>query len=49
MNILSLGAGYDTTFFWLQEAIAAKELPESLSGKVTMIEIDFYEVVQKKL
>ncbi len=49
VNIISLGAGYDTNYFWIQDSIVNEELPVSLSGKVTMIEIDFHEVVSKKI
>jgi len=49
LNILILGAGYDTTFFNLQEEIKNGKLPESLKEKVTVVEIDFHEVVSKKI
>ena len=39
---MSLGAGFDTTYFWLKEANA------SLDEQVTYIEIDFKDVVTKK-
>lgn len=49
VNILFLGAGYETTFFWLQESIERGEIPESLRGKITVVEVDFAEVVTKKI
>jgi hypothetical protein len=49
VNILLLGAGYDTTYFWLQESIEKGELPESLRGRITFIEVDFQDVVTKKI
>ena len=42
MNILSLGAGFDTTYFWLKGANA------DLDEQVTYVEIDFKDVVTKK-
>lgn len=43
VNILSLGCGYDSTFFWLLECH-----PE-LSSKMCYIEIDYDQVVNKKI
>ena len=40
-NIVSLGAGYDSTFFWLKS--------QNLSTGITYIEIDFLDVVTKKI
>jgi tRNA wybutosine-synthesizing protein 4 len=42
VNILSLGAGYDSTYFWLK-----KNMPE-LAERLTYIEIDFEKVVKQK-
>ena len=40
-NIVSLGAGYDSTFFWLKS--------QKLTTDVTYVEIDFLDVVTKKI
>lgn len=40
-NILSLGAGYDSTFFWLKSL--------KLTSELTYIEFDFPDVVAKKI
>ena len=42
VNIVSLGAGYDSTYFWLK-----KNQPD-IDSKVDYIEIDFTNVVKKK-
>ena len=42
VNILSLGAGYDSTYFWL------KSKTPDLDSKVDYIEIDFPQVVKRK-
>jgi len=42
LNILSLGAGYDSTYFWLR-----KSQPD-LADRLTYIEIDFEKVVNQK-
>ena len=42
MNIVSLGAGYDTTYFWLK-----KNQPD-IDDKINYIEIDFTQVVKRK-
>ena len=44
VNILSLGAGYDTTFFWLLQAIESGEI-EYNKDNLFYIEVDFDEVV----
>lgn len=49
INIVSLGAGYDTTFFLLQDEISKGTLPTNLKGKICVVEIDFHEVVAKKI
>jgi hypothetical protein len=36
-----LGAGYDSTFFWLKS--------QNLTTEVTYVEIDFLDVVTKKI
>ena len=40
-NIISLGAGYDSTFFWLKS--------QGLSDKACFVEIDYPDVVSKKI
>lgn len=40
-NIVSLGAGYDSTFFWLKS--------QNLTTGITYVEIDFPDVVVKKI
>ena len=42
VNIVSLGAGYDSTYFWLK-----KNQPE-IDAKIDYIEIDFTQVVKRK-
>mmetsp|Transcript_3529 Transcript_3529/g.4718 ORF Transcript_3529/g.4718 Transcript_3529/m.4718 type:complete len:161 (-) Transcript_3529:550-1032(-) len=42
VNIVSLGAGYDSTYFWLKQA------QPDLDTKVDYIEIDFAQVVKRK-
>ena len=49
VNILSLGAGYDSTFFWFHDSIQKGELKDVSIEKLTYIEIDFTEVVVKKI
>lgn len=49
LNILSFGAGYDTNVFLLQDSIRNGLLPETLKGKVTVVEVDFHDVVTKKI
>lgn len=50
VNILSLGAGYDTTYFWLQEELGSNgELSGASKERVVYVEIDFDEVVTKKI
>lgn len=48
MNILSLGAGYDTTVFWLQEVDNGK-YAEIAKNNLTYIEIDYEQVVNRKI
>ena len=48
-NILSLGAGYDSTFFWLHDSIQKEEIKDVSIEKLVYIEIDYNEVVVKKL
>jgi len=43
VNIVSLGAGYDSTYFWL------KKNDSSIDEKVDYIEIDFEHVVKRKV
>jgi len=40
VNILSLGAGYDSTYFWLKS--------QNLATEIDYIEVDFPDLVQKK-
>ena len=42
VNIVSLGAGYDSTYFWLKQA------QPDLDEKVNFVEIDFEQVVKRK-
>lgn len=42
VNVVSLGAGYDTTYFWLKKA------NPDIDSKVDYIEIDFAQVVKRK-
>jgi hypothetical protein len=48
VNILSLGAGYDTTFFWLHDSLDQGLFENLTSDKIVYIEVDFDEVVIKK-
>ena len=43
VNIVSLGAGYDSTYFWLK-----KNDPE-IESKIDYIEIDFEHIVKRKV
>lgn len=43
VNVVSLGAGYDSTYFWLKNNDAG------IDEKVDYIEIDFEHVVKKKV
>ena len=47
VNIVSLGAGFDTTHFWLQDVLA-QQGPD-LGKKVCYVEIDYDQVVAKKI
>ena|SRR5438105_5425541 len=51
INIVSLGAGYDTTYFWLHDSIYNGEIKDvgDLREKVTYVEIDFDDIVLKKI
>ncbi len=49
LQILSLGAGYDTTYFWIQDQIANGSLPESLKDRIVFVEVDYFDVVSKKI
>lgn len=48
VNVLSLGAGYDTTVFWLQE-VNNGQLGEIARSNVTFIEVDYDQVVNRKI
>ena len=47
VNILSLGAGYDTTHFWLQSFLAQNQLAPG--KKVCYVEVDYEQVVKQKI
>jgi len=50
VNIISLGAGYDSTFFWLSDTIEkGGEVGGFTKDKLTYIEIDFDDIVTKKI
>ena len=42
VNIISLGAGYDSTYFWLKKNQA------DIDDKIDFVEIDFTQVVKRK-
>ena len=42
VNIVSLGAGYDSTYFWL------KKNQSDIDEKIDFVEIDFTQVVKRK-
>lgn len=46
-----MGAGYDTTYFWLHDSILNGEIKDvgDLKDKVTYVEIDFDDIVLKKI
>ena len=48
-NIVSLGAGYDTTFFHLHDKFSQESSEASFKEKMVYVEIDFDEVVNKKI
>jgi tRNA wybutosine-synthesizing protein 4 len=48
-NIISLGAGYDTTFFYLHDKFSQEPAEASFKEKMVYVEIDFDEVVNKKI
>jgi hypothetical protein len=47
VQIISLGSGYDTTYFWLKDLISSGALPESL--KFTYVEVDYHDVIESKI
>ena len=49
VNILSLGAGYDSTFFWLHDSLQKGDIKDVSLEKLSYIEIDFTEIVVKKI
>jgi hypothetical protein len=49
VNIISPGAGYDTTFFWLHDSIDQGLIENVTSDKINFIEVDFDEIVVKKI
>ncbi len=46
---MSLGAGYDTTYLWLKEQIGKEEMAEMQGKMFTYVEVDFDEIVLKKI
>ena len=44
VQIVNLGAGFDTTFFWL-----SKQLSEAQLGRLRWVEVDFEQVMTKKV
>jgi tRNA wybutosine-synthesizing protein 4 len=49
IQIVSLGAGYDVSFFWIQDLIAIGALPESLRERLQFTEVDYFDVTEKKI
>lgn len=49
VNILNLGAGFDTTFFWLHDSIQKGEIKDVSIDKLSFVEIDYTEIVVKKI
>jgi O-methyltransferase involved in polyketide biosynthesis len=45
VNVLSLGAGYDSTFFWLRQTLG---IEKTTADRLHWIEVDFADVVKKK-
>jgi len=45
VQIVSLGAGFDTLYFWTKDQIMGR----SLSKNLLFVEIDFKEVMQRKI
>ena len=45
VNVLLLGAGYDSTFFWLRQKLGVEN---TTSEHLNWIEVDFEDVVSKK-
>ena len=43
VNVVSLGAGYDSTYFWL------KKNDPDVDSKIDYIEIDFEHIVKRKV
>ena len=46
IQIVSIGAGYDTTYFWIQDLL---QNDEQLRDKIVYVEIDYFDVVSKKI
>ena len=46
VQIVSIGAGYDITYFWLQDVLTSEE---SVREKIVYVEIDYFDVVSKKI
>lgn len=49
IQILSLGAGFDTTYFWIKDLIASGVFPATLGEQLRYFEADFHDVVEKKI
>lgn len=49
IQIVSLGAGLDITYFWILDLIKAGALPESLRERLTYVEVDYHDVVASKI
>lgn len=49
VQILSLGAGFDITYFWLLDQIKAGSFLPELSERLTYLEVDYHDVVEKKI
>ena len=45
VNVLLLGAGYDSTYFWLRQQLGVEN---TTSKQLDWIEVDFQDVVSKK-
>jgi len=48
VNIISLGAGYDTNAFWLHE-VNNGQLADWAKNNITYTEVDFDQVVNRKI
>jgi O-methyltransferase involved in polyketide biosynthesis len=48
-QIVSLGAGYDSTYFWIRDLVEDDRLPKEVAGNLKYIEVDYQDVVDKKI